>query len=211
MHQVGKCFPRSRKIQRLCCLFVVELGITCGVPARRCLAECCEQLVSVAASDLDESGTHGDGEDSPAGYGGTAVGDGGDTSTSSERPTSGESLMEDGVREAACQALAVLAQEPGLARRLVKAGAGYAVTVAMSAGARKYEVQIPCLEIVERLAAVAASMPGTWSNVSFCCTSEHGGTEIRGAGMRMRSKLTLCLLYHPLSFLVRFLYMPVEK
>lgn len=151
MHQFSRCFPDSRKVQRRCCLLVAELGATCGAPARRCLAECCEQVVAAAASDLDERGTSDGSEASVFVHGGAAAG----------RDTPAE-----GVREVACQALAILAQEPGLVRRLALTGVGHAVTFAMQTDARNRDVQISCLETIERLAAIASDIPGVWSKVS---------------------------------------------
>lgn len=162
MYQVGRCFPDSRKVQRLCCLLVAELGATCGAPARRCLAECCEQVVVAAASDLDERSTCDGSKASISVRGGPGIRR--DASVLSEGSPSCAPV--EGVREAACQALAILAQESGLTQRLAMAGAGRAVTFAMQADARNRELQISCLETIERLATTASNVPSTWSKVS---------------------------------------------
>lgn len=155
----------------MCCLLVAELGATCGAPVRRCLAECCEQIVAAAASDLDERNSLSslsDDDESTVARGGA------DASTTRKSTACSSSTMFgqlqtgvrlSGVREAACRALAVLAQEPGLAQRLAVAGAGRAVTHVMHAEACNREVQISCLETIEMLSTTTGT-PGMWAQVS---------------------------------------------
>lgn len=155
MTEAAKEFPRSRRIQRLCCLLVAELGGTCGAPARRCFAECCEPIVAAAAGGLDEHAASDSDEAS-------SFRGGGDSSTRQSTSSSGRLGNRgrvDGVREAACIALSKLAQEPGLACRLATAGAGHALTHAMKAAPRERELQLSCLECIELL---ATSTSGMW-------------------------------------------------
>lgn len=151
--EIGAAFPLSRRVQRLCCLLVGELGTICGSPARRCFAECTEVIVAAAGGGLDGHAASDSDGSSAIGVGSTA----GDSSTkitglSAGRPLSIISFPTVGVREAACQALATLAQEPGLSHRLAEAGAGHAVTHAMEAAPRDHEVQLSCLETLAILA-----------------------------------------------------------
>lgn len=154
--EVAKQFPHSRKTQRLCCLLVGELGATCGAPARRCFADCCEPIVAAAAGSLDEHAASDSDGSSMRGGGGN------------ETP----SLHREGVREVACQALAVLADEPGLSRRLVAAGAGHAVTRAMEAAPRDYDVQLSSLET---MAMLTETNRGMWDDEDDGRTSDGGG------------------------------------
>lgn len=156
---IGAAFPLSRRVQRLCCLLVGELGATCGSPARRCFAECTEVIVAAAAGDLDGHAGSDSDRSSVIGVRSTA----GDSSTrktgsAADQPLS-VSLPTIGVREAACQALATLAQEPGLSHRLAASGAGHAVTHAMEAAPRDHEVQLSCLAT---LAILAERNPSMW-------------------------------------------------
>lgn len=147
--QVAKTFPSSRKVQRMCCLLVSDLGLLCGAPARRCFAECCEPIIAAAASKLDEQARkNSDDSDTQ----GPISDDSNDGHKSPGRPQS--------VRGVACEALAVLAIEPGLRCRLAAAGAGWAVSQAMEAAPRDSAVQLSCLETVAMLAEID---PGTWS------------------------------------------------
>lgn len=136
--EVAKQYPNSRQSQRLCCMFVGQLGSTCGAPARRCFADCCESVVAAAAGGLDEH-----------------IASDSDGSTTCSRDGGNEQAFSStgqGVREVACTALATLAQEPGLGHRLVAAGAGQAAAHAMGAAPRDYDVQLACLETIAMLA-----------------------------------------------------------
>eukprot|EP00903_Cladosiphon_okamuranus_P006843 g6665.t1 len=116
-----------------------------GAPARRCFADCCETIVAAAAGSLDENAASDSDGSGMRGRGGNET----------------LSLHREGVRAAACQALAVLAKEPGLSRRLVAAGAGQAVTRAMKAAPRDYEVQLSSLET---MAILTESNRGMWDD-----------------------------------------------
>ena len=155
--EVTKQFPHSRKAQRLSCLLVGQLGSTCGAPARRCFADCCEPIVAAAAGSLDEHAASDSDGSSVRGGGGNEI------------PT----LHREGVREFACRALAVLAKEPGLSRRLVAAGAGQAVTRAMEAAPRDYDVQLSSLET---MAMLTESNRGMWDGGDGGRT--HDGSEL---------------------------------
>lgn len=153
-------FPRSTKVQSLCCLLVGELGFTCGTPARLCFAECCEPIVAAVAGDLDENSageSNGSTTCDGVGRGSSKAPSPKADSLSLEIPLNG-SRMER-VREAACKALATLAQEPGLARRMAATGAGQAVTRAMGADPRDQGVQLSCLE---SLTMLTEHNPGMW-------------------------------------------------
>ena len=147
--EIAKTFKRSKRVQRLCCLLVGELGLTCGAPARRCFAECCEPIVAAVAGDLDEL-IEGDDSDRDQ----------------DKRPMRGitDALSGQGVREAACAALATLAQEPGISRRLAAMGAGQAVTRAMEAAPHDRQIQLSCLGSVSMLTDNSPSMWGDGTN-----------------------------------------------
>ncbi|CAB1119102.1 unnamed protein product [Ectocarpus sp. CCAP 1310/34] len=158
--EVAKQFSHSRKTQRLVCLLVGELGSTCGPPARRCFADCCEPIVVVAAGGLDEhAASDSDGSSVLGGIGG-----GGKNELSTSIVAS--SLPGRGVRDVACQALSVLAQESGLSRRLVAAGAGKASAVALAAAPREHSVQLYGLETIALLAE-SSSSPGMWESTTI--------------------------------------------
>ncbi|CAN0519288.1 unnamed protein product [Ectocarpus sp. 12 AP-2014] len=158
--EVAKQFSHSRKTQRLVCLLVGELGSTCGAPARRCFADCCEPIVVAAAGGLDEhAASDSDGSSVLGGIGG-----GGKNGLSTSIVAS--SLPGQGVRDVACQALSILAQESGLSRRLVAAGAGKASAVALSAAPREHSVQLYGLETIALLAESSCS-PGMWESTTI--------------------------------------------
>ncbi len=152
--EVARRFPHSRKTQSLCCLLVGQLGSACGAPARRCFADCCEPIVAAASGSLEERNA------SDSDWSSVGGGDGGGKGVFS-RGRDPPSPRVGGVRDVACQALAVLAHEPGLSRRLVTAGAGPAVTHAMGAAPRSYDVQLSCLETI---AMLAESNHGMWDD-----------------------------------------------
>lgn len=145
--EIAKQFPHSSKVQKVFCLLVGELGFSCGRTARWCFAECCEPTVAAVqgnldkhvASTIDESSMHG-----------------------------GSGELSQGVTEAACQTLAILAQEPGLSRRLVAAGAGQAITRAMEAAPLNNEIQLRCLET---LTLLTESSPDMWNG----CAGDRAG------------------------------------
>ncbi|CBN77331.1 conserved unknown protein [Ectocarpus siliculosus] len=158
--EVAKQFSHSRKTQRLVCLLVGELGSTCGAPARRCFADCCEPIVVASAGGLDEhAASDSDGSSVLGGTGG-----GGKNGLSTSIVAS--SLPGQGVRDVACQALSVLAQESGLSRRLVAAGAGKASAVALAAAPREHSVQLYGLETIALLAESSCS-PGMWESTTI--------------------------------------------
>lgn len=66
----------------------------------------------------------------------------------------------------ACQALSILAQEPGLSRRLVAAGAGKASAIALAAAPREHSVQLYGLETIALLAESSCS-PGMWESTTI--------------------------------------------
>lgn len=159
--EVLKQHPQSKRVQRLGCLIISELGSHCGAPARRCFAECCEPVVLAVAgnlidrfpSDSDESA-----KDDGSGGGGAVSTPKGPSSSDRTQKTS----TTEGVRNAACKALAVLSQEPGLSRRLAAAGAVQAASDALGAALRDQEVQLSCLET---LAMLVESNPAMWRAV----------------------------------------------
>ncbi|CAM9344248.1 unnamed protein product [Ectocarpus fasciculatus] len=160
--EVAKQFSHSRRTQRLVCLLVGELGSTCGAPARRCFADCCEPIVVATAGGLDEhAASDSDGSSVLGGVGG---GGGGKNGLSTSIVAS--SLPGQGVRDVACQALSILAQEPGLSRRLVAAGAGKASAIALAAAPREHSVQLYGLETIALLAESSCS-PGMWESTTI--------------------------------------------
>lgn len=152
--EIAKASKRNTRAQRLCCLLVDELGVTCGAPARRCFAECCEPILAAVAGDLDELIADVSDENSLRG---------GSNDDQSMRGIS-DFASEGGVREAACRALATLAQEPGLSRRLAAMRAGQALTRAMEAAPQNRQIQLSCLESVSML---AENDPSMWSDGSY--------------------------------------------
>ncbi|CAM9698027.1 unnamed protein product [Scytosiphon promiscuus] len=153
--EIANKFPHSKKAQHLCCLLVGKLGslneAAAAAAARRCFADFCDPCVAAVASSLDEA-ADSDGSSTQAGGGGGRHG---------PFLPNGTSLPGQGVREVACQTLAVLAREPGLRRRLVARSAPKAVVTALEAAPRNYDVQLSCLETV---AMLAESNRGMWDD-----------------------------------------------
>ena len=174
--EIAKTFKRNRRVQRLCSLLVGELGITCGAPARRCLAECCEPIVAAVAGDLDELITGYDSDENSTRGGGN-----------DERSMRGitDSLSGRGVREAACGALATLVEEPGISRRLASMGAGPALTRAMEAAPHDRQIQLSCLESVTML---TDNNPSMWGDGTNGDRGESSEPPIIGAPSRMAVK-----------------------
>lgn len=151
--QIANQFPHSRKAQQLCCLLVSKLGSlneeSAAAAARRCFADFCDPCVAAVASSLDEA-VDSDGSSTQASGG----------HRKSYLPN-GTSPPGQGVREVACQTLAVLAREPGLRRRLVAGSAPKAVVTALEAAPRNYDVQLSCLQTI---AMLAESNRGVWDD-----------------------------------------------
>lgn len=159
--EFAKRFPQNGRIQWLCCLLIVELGSTCGAPARRCLAESSDAVIAVVGGNLD---------DYESSDGDTAIVRGDELLSNLSRSRS----TAEGVREAGCRALAILSQEPGLSQRLATAGAGQAVTQAMRTAPRGREVHIACLQT---LTVLAGTNPGMWCGGE----EDEGGTAGEGS------------------------------
>ncbi|CAM9687788.1 unnamed protein product [Discosporangium mesarthrocarpum] len=146
-------FPRDRVTQLVCCSFAAELG-SLGPEARRCLAMMCEPVLRAieGASGLDRGG------------GEARINDADEVERLVHRGQGSSSL-----REAACRALSALAQERGLARRLVGAGAARALMLAMASGTGDREVQLHCLGA---LTSLVEHSPGMWVDAMAISMSE---------------------------------------